>query len=363
MTGGTLGIEGEWWEHSVYFLASNTNKRGLTLDLTTTHGLDILKRLIAKSDVLIENFSPRVLPNFGLDWEGIQELNRRCLLVRMPAFGLSGPWRDNTGFAQTMEQVTGLAWLTGHRDDQPRIQSGPSDPNAGMHAAFAMLVGLAEREATGEGCHLEVSMVEGALNAAAEMVIERTAYGNRLQRDGNRGPNVAPQGLYACRGFDEWLAISVANDCQWESLVRAIGAPDWAPAAELATYEGRQAKQDDLDAWLSSWCADQDAVAACELLGDHGVPAGVGWDPRTMLEHPQLRHRKFYEDIDHPLLGTIALPSLPFRFASTPTWLRSAAPTLGQHNRQILQDELGIGQEEYEDLETRGVIGQTPQGL
>ena len=137
-------------------------------------GIELLRRLIAESDVVIENFTPRVMANFGLEWPTIRELNPRCVLVRMPAFGLSGPWRDNTGFAQTMEQVTGLAWLTGHTWDQPRIQRGPSDPNAGMHAAFAVLVGLAERDATGEGCQLEVTMVEGALNAAAELAIEYT---------------------------------------------------------------------------------------------------------------------------------------------------------------------------------------------
>ena len=137
-TGAGTGMEGAWWERSAHYLCSNTNKRDLTLDLGTDDGLAMLRRLIGESDAVLENFSPRVLGNFGLDWEKIHEINPRCLLVRMPAFGLSGPWRDNVGFAQTMEQVTGMAWITGHVDDQPRIQQGPSDPNAGMHAAFAL---------------------------------------------------------------------------------------------------------------------------------------------------------------------------------------------------------------------------------
>src|SRR5439155_9658903 len=173
-TGATTGMEGPWWERSTHYLCSNTNKRSLTLDLGSDDGLALLRRLIAESDAVLENFSPRVLTNFGLEWEQVRAINPRCLLVRMPAFGLSGPWRDNVGFAQTMEQVTGLAWITGHCDDQPRIQRGPSDPNAGMHAAFALIVGLAERDATGAGSLLEVTMVEGALNAAAELVLEAT---------------------------------------------------------------------------------------------------------------------------------------------------------------------------------------------
>ena len=182
----------------------------------------------SRSDVVIENFTPRVMDNFGLTWERIAAANPQATLVRMPAFGLSGPWRDNMGFAQTMEQMTGMAWVTGFPDDQPRIQRGPSDPNAGMHAAFATIVALAAREQSGRGHHLEVTMVEGALNASAEQVIEYTAHGVVLERDGNRSPGAAPQGLYPAAGDDNWLAISVETDAQWEALVHALGSPTWA---------------------------------------------------------------------------------------------------------------------------------------
>ena len=286
------GWTGPWWERSSHYLCSNVNKRNLTLDLGTEAGLGLLRRLIAESDAVLENFSPRVLGNFGLEWEQIEALNPRCLLVRMPAFGLSGPWRDNVGFAQTMEQVTGLAWITGHRDDQPRIQRGPSDPNAGMHAAFALIVGLAEREATGRGCLLEVTMVEGALNAAAELVLEATAYGNLLERDGNRSPHVAPQGLYRGREPETWLAVSVATDEQWRSLVAALGTPAWASDADFAGEAGRRARHDELDERLAEWSATRDVAEAAELLVAHGVPAAVGRDPRSMYDHPQLQRAR-----------------------------------------------------------------------
>jgi crotonobetainyl-CoA:carnitine CoA-transferase CaiB-like acyl-CoA transferase len=362
-TGASTGMEGPWWERSSHYLCSNVNKRNLTLDLGTEAGLGLLRRLIAESDAVLENFSARVLGNFGLEWEQIEALNPRCLLVRMPAFGLSGPWRDNVGFAQTMEQVTGLAWITGHRDDQPRIQRGPSDPNAGMHAAFAMLVGFAEREVTGRGCLLEVTMVEGALNAAAELVIEATAYGNLLERDGNRSPNVAPQGLYPCRGDDQWLAISVVTDEHWRALVRAIGSPAWATDPELEEYAARRARHDELDDHLAQWCAEHDPEEAAELLVAHGVPAGVGRDPRSMFDHPQLNARGFYEEIDHPEVGRQRTPTLPFRFASIDGWLRTCAPLLGEHNHEILVDDLGLDEAQYAELEAKGIIGDRPKGL
>jgi crotonobetainyl-CoA:carnitine CoA-transferase CaiB-like acyl-CoA transferase len=362
-TGAATGMEGPWWERSAHFLCSNTNKRGLTLDLSTDEGLALLADLIAQSDAVLENFSPRVLANFGLTWGRIKELNPSCILVRMPAFGLSGPWRDNVGFAQTMEQVTGMAWITGHRDDQPRIQQGPSDPNAGMHAVFALNVGLAERDATGRGCHLEVTMVEGALNAAAELVLEATAYGNYLERDGNRSPNIAPQGLYRGRDDETWLAISVATDAQWQGLVRAIGAPEWATDVALATASGRRARHDEIDAYLAEWVASRDITEFAEVLVAHGVPAAAASDPRAMLDHPQFRARGFYEEIDHPVVGKRLTPTLPFRFASVDRWLRAPAPVLGQHNRDILIGDLGLDEAYYDDLVAAGIIGDRPRGL
>jgi crotonobetainyl-CoA:carnitine CoA-transferase CaiB-like acyl-CoA transferase len=356
-------MDGPWWERSAHYLCSNTNKRNLTLDLSTDEGLDMLRRLIEASDAVLENFSPRVLGNFGLEWEQIHELNPRCLLVRMPAFGLSGPWRDNVGFAQTMEQVTGMAWITGHRDDQPRIQQGPSDPNAGMHAAFALIVGLAERDVTGEGSLLEVTMVEGALNAAAELVLEKTAYGNLLERDGNRSPNVAPQGLYRARGEEQWLAISVTSDDEWRAFVDVVGASDWAGDPGLADIAGRRARHDELDERIAAWSAEQDAAEAAERLVARGVPAAMGRDPRLMYEHPQLQARGYYETIEHPVVGEVATPTWPFRFRSVDRWLRTPAPTLGQHNHEILVGDLGIDEETYSMLVEGQIVGDRPLGV
>jgi crotonobetainyl-CoA:carnitine CoA-transferase CaiB-like acyl-CoA transferase len=343
-------------------LASNTNKRGLTLDLTKPRGLDLLKQLIAQCDVIIENFTPRVMSNFGLEWETIQQINPQCILVRMPAFGLSGPWRDNTGFAQTMEQVTGLAWVTGYDWDQPRIQRGPSDPNAGMHAALALIIGLAEREVTGRGHHFEVTMVEGALNAAAEIALEYSAYGALLERDGNHSPNASPQGLYAAKGWENWLAISVETDEQWHALRRALGDPQWARDPALATIEGRRAAQDLLDERLGEWTRDRDVSEAAAVLIAQGVPAAVGVDPRLTTDHPHLVARRFYEYVDHAVVGPQPLPTLPFRFASVDTWLRAPAPMLGEHNHDILNGLLGLTSAELEQLRADGIIGDRPKG-
>jgi crotonobetainyl-CoA:carnitine CoA-transferase CaiB-like acyl-CoA transferase len=288
-------------------------------------------------------------------------------MVRMPAFGLDGPWRDNVGFAQTMEQMTGLAWLTGHVEDQPRIQRGPCDPLAGMHAAFAALVGLFERDAAGKGHLFECTMVEGALNAAAEQQIEYTAYGHVMQRQGNRAPEAAPQGLYACAGHElggreRWLALSVASDAQWGALRSWLGSPAWAADPALATHAGRRARHDAIDAHLRELFAERERDAAVEELAAAGVPAGAVRDPRDASRHPQLAARGFFEEVAHPEVGTHATPTVPFRYASVRRWIRRPAPTLGQHGREVLGSLLGLSDAELDELARARVIGERPEG-
>ena len=367
MTGGALkGTQGSWWEWSFFFLSTNTNKRGIALNLADPRGVALAKRLVGVCDLVVENFTPRVLEGWGLDWPAIRAANPRAVLVRMPAFGLSGPWRDHTGFAQTMEQLTGLAWLTGHRDDQPRIQRGPCDPLAGMHAAFAALVALAERDATGSGMQVEVPMVEGALNAAAEQLIEYTAYGRLLQRDGNRGPDAAPQGLYPCRDHSpdtpRWLALSVASDAQWQALGRWLGSPAWAADASLATQAGRRAAHDAIDARLRPHFAAIPREEAVSQLVAQGIPAAPVVDPREASRQPQLAARGFFEEVVHPAVGTHATATVPFRYASVEHWIRRPAPTLGQHSREVLGELLGVSPSELDRLEADRVIGEHPEG-
>ncbi len=368
MVGGMLaGRHEAWWECSPFFLAVNANKRGLTLDLSVPRGIELAKRLVARSDVVVENFTPRVMDHFGLSWAAIHALNPRTILVRMPAFGLSGPWRDHTGFAQTMEQMTGLAWLTGHRDDQPRIQRGPCDPLAGMHASFALLVALAERERTGRGSHVECSMVEGALNAAAEQLVEYTAYGRLLHRDGNRCPEAAPQGLYPCLGSrpgrERWLALSVASDAHWRALAAVLGNPAWTREAALQELPGRRAAHDRIDAALRPWFACRERAALVDELLAAGIPAAPVADPRIASRNPQMAARAFFEPFSHPVVGTQVVPTVPFRYASVERWLRAPAPTLGEHNRELLCGLLGLDEEEFRTLVADGVIGDRPAGL
>ena len=361
MIGGMFADRPDWWELSSFFLAVNANKRGITLDLGHPEGRELLLRLIARADVVMENFTPRVVERFDLGWDAIHAANPRAVMVRMPAFGLTGPWRDRPGFAQTMEQVSGLAWVTGYTDDQPRIQRGPCDPNAGMHAAIATLAALRARDETGRGCFVEVPMVEAALAIAAEPVLEWTAYGRIAGRLGNRSPRACPQGVYACAGTEKWLALSVPDDATWSALVDAMGSPVWAKDADLERWESRRRREDELDAHLGAWVADQALESVVERLRRAGVPAAPAWDPRRVSSHPQFRARGFYEEVDHPVAGRIAIPTQPLRLTGVDRWTTRPAPTLGQHNDEVL-GLLGLDRPEMDRLEAAGVIGSRPPG-
>jgi crotonobetainyl-CoA:carnitine CoA-transferase CaiB-like acyl-CoA transferase len=362
-TGGAVAKRyPEWWECSAQFLSINTDKRDLTLDLRSAKGRAAFDELIGWADVLIENFTPRVLDNFGLSWPDLHDRNPQLIMVRMPAFGLDGPWRDWTGFAQTMEQVTGLAWVTGHVDDQPRIQRGPCDIVSGVHAVFSTLVALEVRAARGEGVHVESTMVEAALNAAAEQLVEYGKYGHVMQREGNRSPWAAPQGLY--RTADgQWVAVSVETDAHWSSLCDLLQQPAWAADPGLSGLAGRRRGHDQLDQAIADWAITRDAEAAVEALVGCGVPAGLVADQRFLHLRPQFAVRGFFEELDHPVVGRQAFPGPPFRFGSVDHWLRRPAPTLGQDNDEILQGLLGLSEQEVKSLEEDGIIGARPAGL
>lgn len=367
MFGGRFLKKPQWWEYSAMFLGANSNKLGLTLDLDQPEGVAAARDLIRQCDVFVENYSPRVMEKFGLDWEAVHALSPTTVMVRMPAFGLDGPWRDHVGFAQTMEQITGMAWITGHVDDQPRIQRGPCDPLAGMNAAFGALVALAERERTGRGSLVESAMVEGALNAAAEQIVEFSAYGRVMQRNGNRCPQAAPQGLYACAGHspasEQWLALSVETDAQWRGLCDALGNPAALTDAKYTTRSGRHAGHDEIDAVLAALVAAEPLLPLIDRLNAHGVPAGEVRQGMDCSGHPQFAARGFFETLEHPVVGVHPFVTPPFTSKNVGTWLHNVAPVVGQDNHAILGAVLGYSAEKIAELEAKDVIGSVPKGL
>ncbi|MGV0069702.1 CaiB/BaiF CoA transferase family protein [Mycobacterium colombiense] len=366
MIAGIPVTEDQWWEKSPIFEALNTNKKGLTLDLQSPRGRELLRRLITTCDVVVENFTPRVLDQIGLDFAAVQSIRPDTVLVRMPGFGLEGPWRDNPAFAYVIESAAGVSWLTGYPDRTPYDPYSIGDPNAGVHALNAILLALEHRRRTGEGVFVEAAMVDAALSIAAEQVIEYTAYGALLERAGNRGPTAAPQNLYRSADIDEfgrldsWVAIAVGTDDQWDSLCRALGSPSWATDPTLSTDSGRRAHHDAIDEQLAAWCGRRSRDEIVSTLWDAGVPVAKVMQPHRQPELEQLAFRDFFEEVDHPVNGPARLSTVPMRFSAGPHKFHTEhAPLLGQHNHELLSG-LGLSDSEIAALEADGVIGSAP---
>ena len=358
--------EEQWWEKSPIFAALNTNKKSLTLDLRSPRGREVLRRLIATCDVIVENFTPRVLDQIGLDFAAVQEIRPDAVMLRMPGFGLDGPWRDNPAFAYAIESASGLSWLTGYPDRPPYEPYSIGDPNAGVHAFNALLLALEHRRRTGEGVLVEAAMVDAALSISAEQVIEYSAYGALLERAGNRGPTAAPQNLYRAADIDEfgrldcWVAIAVVTDEQWVRLRGALGSPSWATDPALSAASGRCARHDLIDERLAAWCEPRSADDIVATLWDAGVPVAKVMQPHRQTELDQLAFRGFFEEVEHPVNGRARLSTVPMRFSGwSGPFHTDPAPTLGQHNHELLA-ELGLTPSEVADLEASGVIGRTP---
>lgn len=356
----------QWWERSPIFSALNTNKKSLTLDFQTEQGRDLLRRLIASCDVVVENFTPRVIDQIGLDFESVRALREDIVMVRMPGFGLDGPWRDNPAFAYIIEDASGLSWLTGYPDRTPFEPYSIGDPNAGIHAFSALMLALEHRRRTGEAVLVEAAMVDAALSIAAEQVIEYSAYGALLQRDGNRGPTASPQNIYQSVEIDEfgrddsWVAIAVSTDAQWAALRAALGQPEWAMDPGLDSAAGRRAQHDLIDEKLAAWCRSRSSDEIVETLWPAGVPVAKVMQPHRQLELDQVRFRRFFEHVGHPVNNAAPHSTLPVSLATGPRALhRQAAPLLGEHNHELLA-RLGLSDDEISALAADGVIGTEP---
>jgi hypothetical protein len=353
----------DWWEYGWVFHAMNTNKRSVTLDLGSEQGRRLFTDLVAGAHVVIENFSPRVMDNFGLTAEVLRGANPELVVARMPAFGLDGPWRDRVGFAPTMEQIAGLAWVTGTPEAPPVTPRGPCDPLAGVHAAFVVLAALSFAERTGTGQLVELPMLEAVLNVAAVQPIESEVFGTTLHRRGNRGHCDVVQNIYRCAGADDWIAVTVRDDAQWRALVEVMDTPPWC-GEDVAGAAGRRARADDIDGRLAHWFAGQPRDPLVERLAAAGVPAAPVVSPSLVTENPQLRARGFLEDLHHASTGTNLYPCPPFAaLAGQDRWLRRPPPRLGEHNDEVLRERCGLTADDLRDLASSGVIGTRPKGL
>jgi crotonobetainyl-CoA:carnitine CoA-transferase CaiB-like acyl-CoA transferase len=350
-------------ERAPTFNSANRGKLGVTLDLGNPRGIEIVKRLVAICDVLIENYSPGVMARFGVDWEVLGPLNPRLVMLSMPSFGYGGPETDSRGYGNTVEAMAGVTTLNRYHDsEQPyTLSNALGDPVSGITGAFAVLAALHERERTGRGQWIEMAQVEAAIPLLAEPIIDSQLAAAAPRARGNRHPEQAPHGIYRCAGDDEWIAVSAATDEQWRALAAALGREDLARDPRFTQASGRKANEDALDAEITRTLAQTSPDDAVMKLRAAGVCAAPVNSAPAVLGDAQLQERGYFVAIDRAVSGTHLYPGAVTRLSATPLDAASPAPLLGEHNASVFADILGMSAAEISELESAGIIGTSPR--
>jgi crotonobetainyl-CoA:carnitine CoA-transferase CaiB-like acyl-CoA transferase len=350
-------------ERAPTFNTTNRGKLGLTLDLNHPRGVEILKRLVKISDLLVENFSPGVIERMGLAYPVLAEINPRLIMLSMPAFGSDGPECNARGYGMTMEAMAGVTGLcTYHDGDRPyMLENALGDPVTGLNGTFAILVAMHERGRTGRGQRVEIAQVEGLIPLIGPQLIEYQMTGELPRRFGNRHPDHAPYGIFRCAGDDNWIAIAIENDDQFHRLASALGVEHLGRDPRFALEPARKLNEDALAAELDRVLKNLAAEEIAAQLNRAGVPAGPVSSPPQVLGDPQLGARDFFVPVDRAVVGTHLYPSSAVQLRSSPLDATRPAPLLGEHNARVIREILGMTEAELAELESSNIIGTRPR--
>jgi benzylsuccinate CoA-transferase BbsF subunit len=343
-----------------YFNTWNRNKRSITLDMGFPEAREIVFKLTKMSDVVVENFSPRVMSNWGLNYEKLKEARANLIMVSLSGFGQTGPWKDFVAFGPTVQALSGFTFLTSFSQESP-IGSGYAyaDPVAGLYAAFAILAALEHGDRTGQGQYIDLSEYEAMASLMGPTFLDISMNQKEVPPRGNRPDplRAAPYGCYRCSGTDRWCVIAVSDEAEWQALCRVLGHPDWTKEERFSTPEKREENGEALDQLLGQWTVHHPSEEVAHLLQQAGVPAGVVQNAEDLARDPQLKARDFFIQLEHPVLGRTTSDRSPIRMSESSTESWKAAPQLGEDNRYVYMELLGMEEQEFSSYTEKGIIG------
>lgn len=356
-------------DRSGCFAVFNDGKLGVTLNLKAPEGLDLAKRLVARADVVVENFTPGTIDRLGLGYEALRAVKPDLVMLSSCNMGRTGPYARHPGFGSMLSSLGGFTHLTGYPGETPLLNYGPYIDFIGAgFGLIAVLAALDHRRRTGEGQHIDLSQYEAGLQFVASALLDYSANGHVADREGNRSPHMAPQGAFPCRGDaagadrsgartdDAWCTISVRHDADWRALRRALGEPAWAADPRFDTLLGRKAHEAEIEAHLSEWTRARTPREVMETLQAAGVPAAAVNTMADLYSDPQLAHRQYWWALPHPEFGTFHYEAGGFTLSDTPPEPRLPSPCLGEHNHYVFCDLLGLSEAEFAALQERKVI-------
>ena len=334
-------------------------KRSVVLDVNRPRGLELARRLAAVSDVVIDNFSARVMSNLGLDYDALRRLKPDVICVRMTGFGLTGPDRDHVSYGPTLQAITGYTLLMAEPGGPPAgFGYSYSDLAGGNLGALAVLAALWHRQRTGRGQLVDLAQLEAVASLVGPTLLARALDGGTSVATGNASQEEpgAPHGVYPCAGRDRWLAISVFSDADWTRFAHALGDPEWA--GRFRTRATRLERAAELDRHVAEWARSQVAEDAMALLQAAGVAAGIVANAEDLCARdPQLAARGHFVDVATPEGGTVRIDGPPFLLSETPARVGGPGPLLGEHTDEVLGELLGLGSEEIAELRAVGAVG------
>jgi crotonobetainyl-CoA:carnitine CoA-transferase CaiB-like acyl-CoA transferase len=340
---------------AAYFLSINRNKKSVTINFKHPRGKDLVKRLVALGDVVIENFKPGTMEDLGLGYETLRRINPRLVYCQISGFGNSGPDRERAGYDSILQGVTGLMSITGERDGPP-VKAGVAliDEITALHAHGAILAALLHRERTGEGQKVECSLLESGvaamMNAATAYLVAGVVQG----RWGSAHESLVPYQAFKAR--DGYLIIGAGNDRLWKAFCEVLGAPEWADHPSFDTNLKRVERRQELVVLIEERLQSRSRDEWIAAFAAAGLPTGPINTVDQVFENPQVLHRGMVQEVEHPTAGKVKLVGIPVKFTATPGEIRLPPPLLGQHTEEVLRDLLGLGAAEIETLRSEGAI-------
>lgn len=349
---------------SAYFLSTNRGKRSLAIDFTQPAGRDLLRRLAARADVLVENFKVGTLGRHGLGWPDLQPLNPRLVYCSITAFGQDGPRAAEAGYDAMIQGLSGLMSITGVPDGEPgagpqKVGVAVSDLLTGMYALAAVLAALYERERSGLGQFIDLALLDAQVAALANQNLNYLVAGRVPPRHGNAHPNIAPYQSFATA--DGWLMLAVGNDRQFADLCVALGAPELARDERFVTNAARSGNRAALIDRIGRLLQAQPTAFWLQQLARAAVPCGPIYDIGQVFAEPQVQHRGLRFELPHALGGTVPQVRNPVRYSRSALEYRDPPPLLGEHTAAVLSAELDLGEQELAGLRAAGIIGDSPR--
>lgn len=342
-----------------YFCAWNRNKRSITLDLDHFEARRIFCKLTEAIDIVVENFSPRVMSNWELTYDDLKKVNEKLIMLSMSGMGQTGPWKDYVAFGPTVQSLGGLTHLTSYSRELPMgIGYAYADMIAGLYGATLMMAALEYRDNTGQGQYMDLSEFESACTAIGPALMHASSDLDQILPQGNHEPHIpaAPHGCYRCLGENRWCVISIFSDDEWETLCNVLGHPSFARDSRFSSLSNRKKNRKDLNLLIGKWMADQRAEIVVERLQRSGVPAGVVQNAQDLENDPQLLARGFFTSLDHPVLGGVKVDTDPIKFNRLQDRPWSASPLLGEANHYVFSELLGMTDDTIQSYVDRGII-------